>query len=212
VDDDCGRCGPRAFLNLASDPGPELYIPLDQAQLLGGGFVLHTSVKPESLDPAIRSLVAQLDPDVPLLDLMTLEGRISDTLSDRQLQTLLLGLFAALALLLTAVGIAGVISYTVSQRSREMGLRMALGAEPSEVFRLVLRGMLGVVGLGLLAGLAGALALTRFLESVLFSVTRWDPASFLGTAAVVLAVAFLASYLPARRAAKVDPAVALRQE
>ncbi len=209
-----GVVGHVRFLDLATDPGPELYLPLDQARahVWGGGFVLHTSVKPESLDLAIRSLVAQLDPDVPLLDLMTLEGRISDTLSDRRLQTLLLGLFAALALVLTAVGIAGVISYTVSQRTREMGLRMALGAEPSEVFRLVLRGMLGVVGLGLLAGLAGALALTRFLESVLFGVGRWDPASFAGTAAVVLAVAFLASYLPARRAAKVDPAVALRQE
>ncbi len=207
-----GVVGHVRFLNLATDPGPELYVPLTQATPWAGGFVLHTSVKPESLDPAIRRLVAQQDPDVPLLDLMTLEGRISDTLSDRRLQTLLLGLFAALALLLTAVGIAGVISYTVSQRTREMGLRMALGAEPGEVFRLVLRGMLGVVGLGLLVGLGGAFALTRFLESVLFGVGRWDPASFMGTAAVVLAVAFLASYLPARRAAKVDPAVALRQE
>jgi putative ABC transport system permease protein len=207
-----GVVGHVRFLDLAKDPGPELYVPLDQAHVWGGGFVLHTSVKPESLDPAIRSAVAQLDPDVPLLDLMTLRSRIGDTLSDRRLQALLLGLFAALALMLTAVGIAGVISYMVSQRTREMGLRMALGAEPGEVFRLVLRGMLGVVGLGLLVGLGGAFALTRFLESALFGVGRWDPASFLGTAAVVLAVAFFASYLPARRAARVDPAVTLRQE
>jgi predicted permease len=207
-----GVVGHTRFLNLAKDPGPELYIPYDQTSPWAGGFVLHTAVKPASLAPTVQRVVANLDPDVPLLDLMTLEDRVGMTLASRRLQTVLLGLFAGLALLLTAVGIGGVVSLTVSQRTQEMGLRIALGAEPGEVLRLILKGILGVVAVGLIGGLAGALALSRFLESSLFGVARWDAASFAGTAAMILAVAMAASYVPARRAARVDPVVALRQE
>jgi putative ABC transport system permease protein len=207
-----GVVGHTRFLNLAKNPGPELYVPYDQMHPWAGGFVVHTAATPESLMPTVRRLVASLDPDVALLDLMTLRQRIAETIASRRLQTLLLGLFAGLALLLTAVGIAGVVSLAVSRRTREIGLRTALGAEPVEVIRLVLKGMLGVVAGGLIAGLAGALALSRFLESLLFGVARWDPASFVGTAALVLVVAMAASYVPARRAARVDPVVALREE
>jgi predicted permease len=207
-----GVVGHTRFLDLAQDPGPELYIPYGQTSPWAGGFVLHTAVPPTSLMRTAQRTVASLDPDVPLLDLMTLDGRVEMTLADRRLQTVLLGLFAGLALLLTAVGIGGVVSLMVSQRTQEMGLRIALGAEPGEVLQLILRRVLGVVALGLIAGLAGALALSRLLESLLFGVGRWDATSFAGTAAMVLVVALAAGYLPARRATRIDPVLALRQE
>jgi predicted permease len=207
-----GIVGHTRFLDLAKDPGPEFYVPLAQVDPWMGGIVMRTAVPPKSLLATIRGVVRGIDPDVPLFDQMTLDERIAGTMSDRRLQALLLGLFGGLAVLLTAVGIGGTVSCTVSQRRREMGLRMALGAQPEQLLRLTMGENLWMVGLGLVAGLAGALALSRFLTSLLFGVGRWDAVSFAGTAAVVVVVALVASWVPARRAMRVDPMAVLRQE
>jgi putative ABC transport system permease protein len=143
---------------------------------------------------------------------MSLEQRLANTMTSRRLNVILLGSFAAVALLLAAVGIHGVMSYLVTQRTREIGLRMALGAQRTDVLRLVIqRGMI-LTSLGLAVGGIGSFGLTRFLSSLLYEVSPTDPLTFAGVAVLLAAVALLACYVPARRAARIDPMVALRQE
>jgi putative ABC transport system permease protein len=160
----------------------------------------------------IQSIVAAIAPGVPIYRLSTMQRAISGTLAQSQFNTFLLTIFAAAALLLASVGIYGVLSYTVAQRTRDIGIRMALGATPSQVVSGVLHYGVVLTCVGLAIGLAGALAGTRVLSSLLYGVQAIDAATFTAVSLVLAAVALTASYLPARRAARVDPLVALRHE
>ena len=174
--------------------------------------VLRTQGDPMSLVSAVRKEVQAIDRDQPIAALRTMEEWVSRSTATPRYRTTLLGLFAAVAMLLAATGIYGVMSYSVVQRTHEIGVRMALGARQRDVLKLVVRqGMLLVV-LGLGVGLIAAFALTRLMESMLFGVTAKDPITFVVVAGVLAAVAFIACYIPARRATKVDPLTALRYE
>jgi predicted permease len=190
----------------------ETYVPVAQDPMGGGWLVLRTSLDPASLTGGVRAAVASVDRDVPIFGNRRLVEIVEDTTAQRRLAVFLMGAFAALALLLAAVGLYGVISYSVAQRTHEIGVRMALGAHRQDILLLILRHGLGLTLVGLALGVGGALYLSRFLESQLFEVQARDPATFLAIPLVLAAVALLASWIPARRAAKVDPMVALRYE
>ena len=175
-------------------------------------FVIYTSGEPAGLISAVRGVVAEVEPNQPLHNLMTMEQRLANTTTSRRLNTILLGSFAGVALLLAVVGIYGVMSYAVTQRRREIGVRMALGAQKNDVLGLFIHGGLRLTLLGVAIGLAGAFALTRYLSNLLYSVKVTDPVTFLGVALALTGVALLACWIPARRAARVDPMVALRVE
>jgi putative ABC transport system permease protein len=161
---------------------------------------------------AMRAAVQSLDSDLPVSRVQTLNEIVDGNVAPRRLSVTLLGLFAALALLLAAVGIYGVMSYTVTRRTQEIGVRIALGAHHSDILRLVLQNGMSLLLLGLGIGLAGALALSQFLQSLLFEVKSTDIMTFASVPVLLAAVAFVACYLPARRATQVDPIIALRNE
>jgi putative ABC transport system permease protein len=190
----------------------EVFAPFDQLPLNWLTVTLRAAVPAESLVPFVREQVRAIDREQPLYDVSTMEERVGRTLRDRRLETLLLGSFAALALLLAAAGVYGVMSYSVSQSRREIGVRMALGATPGGVTAEVLRRALGLSVAGLVAGLIAAWYLTRFLASFLYGIGPKDPIIFSLAPVLLLMIALLASYLPARRAARVDPVEALRAE
>ncbi len=194
---------------LAGDVMPVVYSP--DLEDIGGAmsFAIRTTGEPVRLASAVRSVLAEVQPNQPLYNLMTMEQRLTNTTTSRRLNTALLGSFAAVALLLAVVGIYGVMSYAVTQRTREIGMRMALGAQPGNVMRFVMGQGMRVVLVGVGIGLAGALVLTRVLRSLLFEVRPTDPATFVCVTLLLSAVALLACYLPARRAAKIDPMKAL---
>jgi len=175
-------------------------------------LVLRSTVDPLSLAPALRNAVHEVDPALPVYQVMTMDERLSNSVAARRFNLLLLGVFAALALLLAAVGVYGVIAYVVTQRTREVGIRMALGAQRSDVVRLFIKQGMALVLFGVGLGLLGAFALTRVMTSLLFGVSANDPLTFAGVALLLSAIAMLACYLPARRAARTDPLVALRHE
>jgi putative ABC transport system permease protein len=153
-----------------------------------------------------------MDPDLPVVDLMMMEEVVSQSVWQNRLYAILFSVFAGIAMLLAAVGIYGVMSYSVTQRTQEIGIRMALGAQLKDVLRLVVKGGLALSLIGVAIGIAGALALTRLLRSLLFGVTPTDAVTFIAVSLVLLLVALVACYIPARRATKVDPLVALRYE
>jgi putative ABC transport system permease protein len=167
---------------------------------------------PAMLAAAVRQALRQIDPDQATSTFRTMSDVVSSSAANDRFNTLLLGAFAAIALLLTAAGIFGVLSYLVTQRTREIGLRMALGAQPTDVLRVIVGHGLRLVLLGLCIGVAGAFVVTRWMSSVLFGVKPTDPLTFTVVAFVLGTVALLASYIPARRAMRVDPIVALRYE
>jgi putative ABC transport system permease protein len=183
---------------------------------LTGGWtpylVVRTALDPLGIAAAVREVVQKVEPNLPVTHVMTMDGLLSDSVSPRRFSAVLIGIFAVLALLLAAVGIYGVMSYAVSQRTQEIGLRMALGAPAGSVRGMILGQMLWLTMLGVGIGLAGSFVVARFLASLLFGVGTYDPATFLGVAALLVAVALSASYIPARRAMRVDPLVALRYE
>jgi predicted permease len=197
---------------LAGEIMPEVYSP--ELEDIGGAlsFVLRVAGEPAHLTSAVRAVVADVEPNQPLHNVMTMEQRLTDTTTSRRLNTALLGGFAGVALLLTVVGIYGVMSYAVTQRQREIGVRMALGAQKSDVLGLIIHAGLRVTLLGVAIGLAGAFALTRYLSNLLYSVKVTDPVTFLGVAVALTGVALFACWLPARRAARVDPMEALRYQ
>jgi predicted permease len=197
---------------LAGDVMPEVYSP--ELEDVGGAlsFVIRVTGEPAGLISAVRGVVAEVEPYQALHNVMTMEQRLANTTTSRRLNTALLGSFAAVALLLAVVGIYGVMSYAVTQRTREIGMRMALGAQPGNVMRFVMGQGMRVVLVGAGIGLVGALALARVLRSLLFEVAPTDPATFVCVTLLLSAVALLACYVPACRAARIDPMVALRQE
>ena len=175
-------------------------------------LAVQTSITPETLTNAIREQVRALDPDQPITSVKTVDELLDRTLSETKFTLLLFGLFAALALVLAAIGIYGVMATAVTQRTHEIGLRMALGAQKHDVLRLIIgQGMTPVI-VGIAAGLLSAFALTRLMSTLLFGVSATDPITLAVITLLLAAVALLACYLPARRAAKVDPLVALRYE
>ena len=198
--------------SLAGAPDPTMYLPYAQRPIVQAYFVIRTRQSPQAAVPQIRQAMDQVDPDLPLAQLKTMEQVLSDSVTDWRFRTILLVVFGGLALFIAAVGIYGVISYSVAQRTQEIGVRIALGAQPTDVLKTVVgQGFrLTLVGVG--TGIVGALALTRFLSNLLYGVKPTDPFTFTVVSLVLAAVALLACYLPARRASKVDPMVALRHE
>jgi putative ABC transport system permease protein len=190
----------------------ESWMPIAQRGAGSMEIVLRTAGDPLALSNAVREAVWSLDKDLPIPSLQTLDHVLSQRVAQQRLNMLLLVLFASVALILAAVGIYGVMSYAVTQRTNEIGIRMALGAQASDVLRMIIwRGMSLALG-GVALGLAGALALTRVMRNLLFEVSVNDPLTFIAIAVLLTAVAFLACLIPARRATKVDPMVALRYE
>jgi putative ABC transport system permease protein len=191
---------------------PGIYVPMEQSPTFFVSVVVRTHVEPESAQRALTQAVREVDRNQPVTDVRTLERIKTESAAGNRMQTMLLGIFAALAVLLSAIGIYGVISYTVVQRTHEIGVRSALGASTGTILRLVLgHGMLLALA-GLALGVAGAIGVTRLLASLLFGVGARDPLTMAASAAILTFVAFLACYIPARRAATLDPLVALRHE
>ncbi len=188
------------------------YYPIYQVPVPQTFFVVKTGGDPLGLSNAIREAVRSVDRSQPAHDLVSMEQRISSSLGPRRFAVQLLGLFAAIALLMAALGLYGVIAYTVTQRTQEIGVRMALGAQRQQVMGLVLGQALRLSAAGVLAGLVVASVLARLVASQLFEVSSFDPVTFAIMALGLMAVALLASYGPARRATRVDPMVALRYE
>jgi putative ABC transport system permease protein len=195
-----------------------VFLPMEQATdgvkqiAQQASFVLRTSVDPLSLSGAVRSKLHDIDPVLPVRNIRAMDQLVSGSIAPQRFNLLLLGLFAGIGLLLAAVGIYGVVSYGVAQRTHEIGVRMALGADMRDVMKLVLGRGMGVVGAGIVIGLASAFALSRVMESLLFAVGARDFTTFAATAVLLAGVALGACFIPARRAAEVDPMVALRHE
>jgi predicted permease len=191
---------------------PAYYLPASQAPLQDMTLLVRTTTDPLSLVGAVRGAVLSIDPNQPIANISTLEKVVDESIAQRRLNMLLMGLFGALAMLLSAVGIYGLLSHAVTQRTQEMGIRMALGAQVNDVLKLVLKQGMTLVVIGEAVGLAGAFALTRLIRGLLFGVTPNDVTTFVVVAAVLGVVALLACYFPARRATKVDPLIALKYE
>lgn len=195
-------------------PGNYFYLPQSQRYLAIHVLQMRTSVPPETLIPAIEAQVRELDPNLPLFDVMSMEKSLNGANGYFLFRTgaALAGVLGGLGLLLAVVGVYGVVSYTASRRTHEIGVRMALGANPSGIFALVLHQAVVLVGAGVGIGLLVALGVTRLLSTLLIGVSSYDPLTFAGVSALLVSVALLACYLPARRATRVDPSVALRYE
>jgi putative ABC transport system permease protein len=197
---------------LREQPYPAVYLPHGTFPESDMSFVVRSSADPSTLTGAIRRRVSAIDPEMPVYAVETMTGAISGSLTEPRFFTVLLGGFAGLALLLAALGIYGVISYGVAQRTRELGIRIALGATNERILRLVLGQAIALIVVGLIAGVGGAVVLVRLLASVLYGVDPRDLATFIIVPIVLAGVGVLASYLPARRASRVDPVIAMRIE
>ncbi len=197
---------------LSSPPTMDAYLPYAQSPWAYLTLAVRSAADQESLLSAVRAEVRALDADLPVFAVRTFQQVLDETVGERRLTLFTLGLFAGLAVVLAAVGLYGVMAFMVTQRTREIGVRLALGATRSDILRMVVGQGTRLALLGVLIGLAGGLALTRFLASLLFGVSATDPGTFAGVAALLMAVALVACWIPARRAARVDPMVALRYE
>jgi predicted permease len=199
-------------VSLGKKPEPMMYVPFVQAPIYGCEVIVRSTLSASAVAATIRTETHNIDKNLPVTDVATLPGALSESVAEPRFRTLILGLFSVIALALAAVGIFGVISYSVSRRTREIGIRIALGATPASVWSLVIGESAKLVFFGLAAGIPAALVLTRFLSTLLFDVRPADPLTFIGVAVLLALVALAASYIPARRAIRVDPMVALRYE
>jgi predicted permease len=197
---------------LGEPPQPVIYLPLKQHFVPNVNLWVRTKGDPNAALPNVREAIQQLDKGLPLRNIRTVTTVLDQTLAAPRLGAELLGTFGFLALALSAIGTYGVMSYSVNQRKQEIGIRMALGARRSDVLRLIFGGGMAMVAIGIVAGLGVSTLLTRSMNSLLFGIGMFDAASFFGTAAILITVALLACWVPARRAAKVDPMIALRYE
>ena len=211
-----GVVGDVKYSGLDSGPGPTLYVPYNEKGWVMWSQEMYLAVRSSGnatdLVPAIRAQLAGMDSAIPLAQIRTMEELLDESLVQQRFRTWLISGFAALALLLSAIGLYALISYSVSQRTREIGVRVALGAQRSNVLGMVLREGMQLLVFGLLLGLVGAFSVTRIIRSLLYSTSSTDALSFIVTSLTLIAVALLACYIPARRATKVDPMVALRYE
>jgi putative ABC transport system permease protein len=207
-----GIVGDVRHTSLDIEPVPEMYVSHSQQSWDFLTLVVRSSSDPMALATPVRNEILAVDKDQPISSIQSMESMVSASVAQPRFYLLLLGIFAALALILAAVGIYGVLSYSVTQRMHEIGIRQALGAEPSDVIKLVVGQGMKLALTGVAIGLIGAFALTRLMSSLLYGVSATDPLTFAGLALLLTAVAMLASYIPARRATKVDPMIALRYE
>lgn len=198
--------------DLSTPPEPTFYIPYPQLVWGAPTIVVHTAIDAVSAAPTVRTVLKDMDPELPLYEVRTMDDLLALSIGRQKFQTVLLGVFAGIALLLTAVGLYGVMAYSVVQRTHEIGIRMALGASRADVLRMVLKTGATMAAIGVAIGIVGSLVLTRFMQSMLYEVRSQDPVTLFAVCAVLSAVALLASYIPARRATKVDPMIALRYE
>jgi putative ABC transport system permease protein len=201
---------------LGVDPKAEMYLPYRQADgvlpVFQLSIVIRTAGDPLQQSAALRSALSEIDPNQPLVKVRTMEDNIASTVAQPRFRTLLIGIFAALAVMLAAVGIYGVMSYSVTQRTNEIGIRVTLGAQPNDVFRTVVGEGLRFALIGICIGIACGLLLTRLLQSFLYGISAADPLTFIGVTILLLVVALAASFFPAHRATRVDPIIALRYE
>jgi predicted permease len=208
-----GIVGDVKQVSLDAPAEPEMYVPYEQSPMWSMDFAVRTAGgDPAALTSAVRERIQEADKDLPVVDVQPMGIYLHDSVAQPRFRTFLLGLFGVVALLLAAVGIYGVISYTVVQRTQEIGVRMALGAAPTQVLGLVVGQGMKLVLVGLAVGLMGTFGLTRFFRSLLFGITPGDPLTYFATVLVLVGVSLLACYVPARRAMRVDPLVALRYE
>ncbi|MGB9336860.1 MAG: ABC transporter permease [Candidatus Acidiferrales bacterium] len=207
-----GIVGDVRDVSLGQAPGPEMYVPYAQSPFWGANFVVKSSLSPASVAAAFRQVVRKIDKDLPVTDVSLMPELIDASAAQPRFRTYLLTLFAAMALVLAATGIFGVISYSVACRRNEIGIRMALGASRSAILRMVLRETLSLTLAGLALGIPCALAASRLVAHLLFNVSTYDPATLTTVAVALAAVAAAAGYIPARRAMRVDPIRALRYE
>jgi putative ABC transport system permease protein len=200
------------YQRLGEDPTPFMYFPQTQLWSASMSVVVRTSGDPNAFIPTLRSEVAALDANMPLSNVRSLEKHLGVSLLPARIAGAALGVFGVLGLLLASVGMYGVMAYAVSQRTREIGIRMAIGANASDVIRLIMRQGLTLVLIGTGIGLAAAVAASRALNGILYGGSTLDPLTFAAVPTVLIAVAALATFAPARRAAMVDPAITLRAD
>ena len=207
-----GIAGDVKQINLTDKPTPQIYTPFVQSPWPFLTAVARTTAAPEAAAGSLRQALARLDPEQAAGEIRTFDHYVARSIATPRFTAILRGAFAALALLLAGFGLYGVMAYSVAQRRREIGIRMALGAQAADVRSLVVSRALRLGAAGLTIGIAGALAVTRVLDSLLFGVSASDPLTFAAVSAALITVLLLATYLPARRATRVDPIVALRAD
>jgi putative ABC transport system permease protein len=205
-----GVVGDSKYASLTEEPTPILYVPLSQNHETGMVLYVRTSARPAAVLPAVRAAVQSVEPNLPLPDLHTVAETVATSLYVPRMGAILLGVFAVVAVLLAAIGVYGVTSFAVAQRTREIGVRMALGAEKDDILALVVKQGMGLVAVGIAAGLLLAFAAGRSLASFLYGIRGTDAGTFVAVPLILAAVALVACLVPARRAMRLDPLAALR--